>query len=114
MLQKDLLLPWRTIVENVELGQEIQSVPGRERRHRALDLLAKCRLSDFVVHYPHQLSGGMRQRAALARTLPVDPSMLLLGEPFSAVDAQPKMVLLEDLRLAPADPGKNAPVCTHY
>src|SRR4029077_498285 len=59
MLQKDLLLPWRTIVENVELGQEIQSVSTRERRQRALDLLAKCRLTDFVDHYPHQLSGGM-------------------------------------------------------
>src|SRR6266853_6794645 len=72
MLQKDLLLPWRTIVENVELGQEIQGASRRERRQRALELLAKCRLPDFAEHYPHQLSGGMRQRAALARTLAVD------------------------------------------
>ena len=97
MLQKDLLLPWRTIVENVELGQEIQGLPRRERRQRALDLLAKCRLPDFAHHYPHQLSGGMRQRAALARTLAVDPSVLLMDEPFSALDAQTKMVLQQDL-----------------
>ena len=108
MLQKDLLLPWRTIVENVELGQEIQGAPGRERRQRALDLLAKCRLSDFVDHYPHQLSGGMRQRAALARTLAVDPSVLLMDEPFSALDAQTKMVLQQDLARTLADTGKTA------
>jgi NitT/TauT family transport system ATP-binding protein len=113
MLQKDLLLPWRTIVENVELGQEIQAVPGRERRQRALDLLAKCRLSDFVDHYPHQLSGGMRQRAALARTLAVDPSVLLMDEPFSALDAQTKMVLQQDLGRTLADTAKTALFITH-
>ena len=113
MLQKDLLLPWRTIVENVELGQEIQGVAGRERRQRALDLLAKCRLSDFVDHYPHQLSGGMRQRAALARTLAVDPSVLLMDEPFSALDAQTKMVLQQDLGRTLADTGKTALFITH-
>ena len=113
MLQKDLLLPWRTIVENVELGQEIQGAPGRERRKRALDLLAKCRLSDFVDHYPHQLSGGMRQRAALARTLAVDPSVLLMDEPFSALDAQTKMVLQQDLGRTLADTGKTALFITH-
>jgi NitT/TauT family transport system ATP-binding protein len=113
MLQKDLLLPWRTIVENVELGQEIQGVTGGERRKRALDLLAKCRLSDFVDHYPHQLSGGMRQRAALARTLAVDPSVLLMDEPFSALDAQTKMVLQQDLGRTLADTGKTALFITH-
>jgi NitT/TauT family transport system ATP-binding protein len=113
MLQKDLLLPWRTIVENVELGQEIQSVPGRERRQRALDLLAKCRLSDFVDHYPHQLSGGMRQRAALARTLAVDPSVLLMDEPFSALDAQTKMVLQQDMARTISQAGKTALLITH-
>jgi NitT/TauT family transport system ATP-binding protein len=113
MLQKDLLLPWRTIVENVELGQEIQGAPVRERRQRALDLLAKCRLSDFVDHYPHQLSGGMRQRAALARTLAVDPSVLLMDEPFSALDAQTKMVLQQDLARTLADTGKTALFITH-
>jgi NitT/TauT family transport system ATP-binding protein len=113
MLQKDLLLPWRTIVENVELGQEIQGLPRRERRHKALDLLAKCRLPDFSHHYPHQLSGGMRQRAALARTLAIDPSVLLMDEPFSALDAQTKMVLQQDLGRTLAETGKTALFITH-
>jgi len=113
MLQKDLLLPWRTIVENVELGQEIQGVPRRDRRAKALELLAKCRLPDFVNHYPHQLSGGMRQRAAMARTLAVDPSVLLMDEPFSALDAQTKMVLQQDLGRTLADTGKTALFITH-
>jgi NitT/TauT family transport system ATP-binding protein len=113
MLQKDLLLPWRTIVENVELGQEIQGVTRAERRRRAVELLAKCRLPDFADHYPHQLSGGMRQRAALARTLAVDPTVLLMDEPFSALDAQTKMVLQQDLGRTLADTGKTALLITH-
>jgi NitT/TauT family transport system ATP-binding protein len=113
MLQKDLLLPWRTIVENVELGQEILGQPRGERRRRALDLLAQCRLSDFVDQYPHQLSGGMRQRAALARTLAVDPAVLLMDEPFSALDAQTKMVLQQDLGRMLAETGKTALLITH-
>jgi NitT/TauT family transport system ATP-binding protein len=113
MLQKDLLLPWRTIVENVELGQEIQGLAKGERRQKALDLLGKCRLPDFADHYPHQLSGGMRQRAALARTLAVDPSVLLMDEPFSALDAQTKMVLQQDLGRTLAETGKTALFITH-
>jgi NitT/TauT family transport system ATP-binding protein len=113
MLQKDLLLPWRTIRENVELGLEIQHAPVADRRGIALDLLAKCRLSDFVDHYPHQLSGGMRQRAAMARTLAVDPSVLLMDEPFSALDAQTKMVLQQDLGRTLAETGKTALFITH-
>ncbi|HEY2136174.1 MAG TPA: ATP-binding cassette domain-containing protein [Xanthobacteraceae bacterium] len=87
MLQKDLLLPWRRIIDNVMFGLEIQGHAGPERRRRADALLASLHLSDFANHYPHQLSGGMRQRVALARTLAVDPTVLLLDEPFSAVDA---------------------------
>jgi NitT/TauT family transport system ATP-binding protein len=113
MLQKDLLLPWRTIRENVELGIEIQGVPAREARERSLRLLQVCRLGDFVDHYPHQLSGGMRQRAALARTLAVDPTVLLLDEPFSALDAQTKMVLQQDLARTLAASRKTALFITH-
>lgn len=113
MLQKDLLLPWRTIRENVEFGLEIRGVPAREREPISLSLLKRCRLSDFVHHYPHQLSGGMRQRAALARTLAVDPAVLLLDEPFSALDAQTKMVLQQDLGQMLGETKKTALFVTH-
>src|SRR6202051_2404450 len=88
MLQKDLLLPWRTVAENVMFGVEIQGVAQIGRRHRAQALLENFNLAEFSNHYPHQLSGGMPQRVALARTLRVDPHVLLLDEPFSRVDAQ--------------------------
>jgi NitT/TauT family transport system ATP-binding protein len=113
MLQKDLLLPWRTIVENVMLGVEIQGVPVAERRRRAQTLLETLGLADFSGHYPHQLSGGMRQRVALARTLAVDPSVLLLDEPFSAVDAQTRMVLQRELAQTLKRAGKTALLITH-
>jgi len=113
MLQKDLLLPWRTIRDNVAFGLEIQRVGAAARRARAEALLRQCRLEEFAAHYPHQLSGGMRQRAALARTLVVDPSVLLLDEPFSALDAQTKMVLQQDLARTLAAAGKTALFITH-
>ena len=97
MLQKDLLMPWRTIAQNVEFGLEIRGVPAKERESISTKLLAQCHLKGFEAHYPHQLSGGMRQRAALARTLAIDPIVLLMDEPFSALDAQTKMILQQDL-----------------
>jgi NitT/TauT family transport system ATP-binding protein len=113
MLQKDLLLPWRTVAENVMFGGEIQrlALPERERRARAL--LQKFSLAEFSHHYPHQLSGGMRQRVALARTLAVDPHVLLLDEPFSAVDAQTRILLQRDLARTLADAQKTALLITH-
>jgi len=113
MLQKDLLLPWRTIRENVEFGLEIQGVPAASRRERSAGLLGACHIADFAAHYPYQLSGGMRQRAALARTLAVDPTVLLLDEPFSAVDAQTKIVLQQDLARTIKERGKTALFITH-
>ena len=113
MLQKDLLLPWRTIEENVKLGVEIQGLDGAMRDQRAGTLLEKFRLSDFAQHHPHQLSGGMRQRVALARTLAVDPAVLLLDEPFSALDAQTKMILQSDLAKTLMEEQKTALFITH-
>jgi NitT/TauT family transport system ATP-binding protein len=113
MLQKDLLLPWRTIAENVMFGLEIQGQSKRECLRRAHDLLHGFNLSDFAKHYPHQLSGGMRQRTALARTLAVDPSVLLLDEPFSAVDAQTRIVLQRELAQTLKRAKKTALLITH-
>lgn len=113
MLQKDLLLPWRTICENTEIGLEIQRVPKKQRKKRAMDLLSKCGLSGFEDNYPYQLSGGMRQRAAMARTLAVDPTVLLMDEPFSALDAQTKMILQQDLAETLAAEKKTAFFITH-
>ena len=113
MLQKDLLMPWRTIRANVELGMEIAGRPAVERRRVADALLARCHLQGFGDHYPYQLSGGMRQRAALARTLAIEPEVLLLDEPFSALDAQTKMVLQQDLAEMLAEQRKTALFITH-
>src|SRR6516225_2548003 len=113
MLQKDLLLPWRTVLENVMFGVEIQRLALPERKQRAHALLENFNLAEFAGHYPHQLSGGMRQRVALARTLAVDPSVLLLDEPFSAVDAQTRMVLQRELAQTLKHAGKTALLITH-
>jgi len=113
MLQKDLLLPWRTIAENVMFGLEIRGAPRAERSHKAMELLHNFHLKDFCNHYPHQLSGGMRQRAALARTLAVNPSVLLLDEPFSAVDAQTRIMLQHDLAQTLMKTRKTALLITH-
>ena len=93
MLQKDLLLPWRTVLHNVEFGLEARKLSAGERRERALHELKRCRLGDFADRYPYQISGGQRQRAALARTLAINPDIVLLDEPFSALDAQTKLAL---------------------
>ena len=96
MLQKDLLLPWRTAVENVKLGTELRRVPALEADERARALLDQLGLHGFADSYPATLSGGMRQRVALARTLINDPDVLLLDEPFAALDFQTKLLIEGD------------------
>lgn len=93
MLQKDMLLPWRTVLQNVEFGLEARKLSKAERRERALRELKRCRIAEFADRYPYQISGGQRQRVALARTLAIDPGVILLDEPFSALDAQTKLIL---------------------
>ncbi|MCT2537114.1 ABC transporter ATP-binding protein [Aquibacillus koreensis] len=93
MLQKDLLLPWRTIVSNIILGMELRGVPKKEAEGRALPLMKKYGLGGFEYHYPNELSGGMRQRAALLRTLLYDQDVILLDEPFGALDAQTRLMM---------------------
>jgi ABC-type nitrate/sulfonate/bicarbonate transport system ATPase subunit len=95
MLQKDLLLPWRSIIDNVVLGMEIDGVPRSEARARALPLLARYGLRGFEHRYPAELSGGMRQRAALLRTMLCDRDVVLLDEPFAALDAQTRADMQE-------------------
>lgn len=113
MLQKDLLLPWRTILANVEFGIEIRGLPQAERRERAHALLQRFGLDGFANMYPHQLSGGMRQRAALARTMALQPSTLLMDEPFSALDAQTKIRLQGELAAAVRGANITALIITH-
>src|ERR1043166_4069026 len=95
--QKDNLPPRRTLVENVEIALEIRGVNKNERRRRALDLIGQVGLAGFEDHYPHELSGGMRQRANIIRTLIYDPALILMDEPFGPLDAQTRIVLQDQL-----------------
>ena len=99
MLARDALCPWRTTLENAEIGAEIRGMPAEPRRKRALDLLEKVGLKGFEHAYPKALSQGMRQRVALARTFCLDAPILLMDEPFGALDAQTKLQL-EDVLLS--------------
>jgi NitT/TauT family transport system ATP-binding protein len=97
VFQENALFPWNTVFENVNLGMVFQGVPRAEREARAHRSLEAVGLKDFAQHYPGQLSGGMRQRAALARALSLETDILLMDEPFGALDEQTRMILGEDL-----------------
>ncbi|EZP76560.1 ABC transporter [Parageobacillus genomosp. 1] len=113
MLQQDYLFPWKTIEENILLGLKIMGTLTEETKRRALDLLAYIGLKGIESYYPNQLSGGMRQRVALVRTLATDPKMLLLDEPFSALDQQTKLKLEELVWKTLKEYGKTAVLVTH-
>jgi ABC-type nitrate/sulfonate/bicarbonate transport system ATPase subunit len=91
MLQKDLLVPWRTVVGNIVLGAALSRGVGDRDEAEAAELAARYGLAGFLDHYPHALSGGMRQRVALMRTLAVHADVLLLDEPFGALDSQTRL-----------------------
>jgi ABC-type nitrate/sulfonate/bicarbonate transport system ATPase subunit len=91
MLQKDLLLPWRTVTQNIVLGASLTGRVTRRDKEEAVALARRYGLGEFVDHYPHTLSGGMRQRVALMRTLAVHKDVMLLDEPFGALDSQTRL-----------------------
>ena len=113
MPQKDQLFPWRTIWGNVTIGLEIQKKKSASELQRIHELLRRYGLSDFEKSLPAQLSGGMRQRCALIRTLATDPGLLLLDEPFSALDYQTRLAVSDDIHSIIRREGKTALLVTH-
>lgn len=113
MLQHDHLLDWRSIYRNVTLGPEIYGTLNADTKKRALELLEQYGLKQFAFSRPSQLSGGMRQRAALIRTLLPDPQLLLLDEPFSALDYQTRLTVSDDIGQIIRQSGKTALLVTH-
>lgn len=97
VFQDYALFPWMTVEDNVEFGLEARGVPAPQRRQTSSDLLRVVGLQDFAKKYPHHLSGGMKQRVSIARALAVEPQILLMDEPFGALDAQTRSVMQEEL-----------------
>jgi NitT/TauT family transport system ATP-binding protein len=113
IFQENALFPWNTVLENVVLGMTFQGVPRSAREDRARRALEAVGLAEFALHYPGQLSGGMRQRAALARALSLETDILLMDEPFGALDEQTRMVLGEDLSVLLSQSRKTIVFVTH-
>ncbi len=113
MLQKDELFAWRTIEKNIFLPLEIKGTLSEDTKRRAIALAEKYGLGQFLKNYPHSLSGGMRQRAALIRTLSVSPDVLLLDEPFSALDYQTRLNVCNDVYSIIRSENKTALLITH-
>jgi NitT/TauT family transport system ATP-binding protein len=95
--QADNLYPWRTLRKNIEFPLELRGVPARQRRERSLHLIHRVGLAGFEESYPHELSGGMRQRANIIRTLAYEPEVILMDEPFGPLDAQTRLILQNQL-----------------
>jgi NitT/TauT family transport system ATP-binding protein len=97
MFQTDAVMPWRSVLENVASGPRFRGVDKAEARAQAIDWIGRVGLSGFEKYYPHQLSGGMRKRVALAQTLVTNPKILLMDEPFSALDVQTRALMQDEL-----------------
>lgn len=113
MLQKDHLFEWRTIYQNIILGLEVQKCLTEENIDNVNKMLLKYGLAGFKDYYPNQLSGGMRQRAALIRTLALKPDLLLLDEPFSAIDYQTRLVVSNEIYKIIKEESKTSIMVTH-
>jgi ABC-type nitrate/sulfonate/bicarbonate transport system ATPase subunit len=113
MLQKDLLLPWRTVVDNIVLGAALHGRVRADHRAEARSLAERYGLGEFVDHYPHALSGGMRQRVALMRTLAFAKDLMLLDEPFGALDSQTRLRMQQWLLDVWSDLGRTIVFITH-
>ncbi|MFZ9481419.1 MAG: ABC transporter ATP-binding protein [Ilumatobacteraceae bacterium] len=113
MFQEAALLPWRSAVQNVELALKLRGVPRKERRDLALEFLSVVRLADFADKAPHELSGGMRQRVSLARALAQDAEILLMDEPFGALDAITRDILHDEIEKVAQERGLTVMLVTH-
>jgi len=113
VFQQYALFPWRTAIKNVEFGLEAKGIPRRERAERAAHFLDMVGLAGFADRYPHELSGGMKQRVAIARSLVYDPGVLLMDEPFAALDAQTRETLQDELLRIWQASGKTIVFITH-
>jgi len=113
VFQQYALLPWRTAQGNVEFGLEAKGVPRRDRAELARGYLELVGLDGFAKRYPHELSGGMKQRVAIARSLAFDPEVLLMDEPFAALDEQTRMTMGDELLRIWAATGKTVVFVTH-
>jgi len=113
LFQEPALFPWMSVLGNIEFALRMLDVPREDRRDRAMHWLGKVHLSRFASAQPHELSGGMKQRAALARALACDPEILLADEPFAALDAQTREILQNELQRVWAESGKTCVFVTH-
>jgi len=114
VFQHASLLPWRTVVGNVAYGLELRRVPKKEARAAALRMIDVVGLADAASRYPHELSGGMQQRVNLARALALDPALLLMDEPFAALDAQTRDAMQAELLRIWAGSGRSVLFITHH
>jgi NitT/TauT family transport system ATP-binding protein len=113
VFQDYALFPWKTVQENIEFGLKAQGMAPARRREIARDFVARVHLDGFEDRYPHEISGGMKQRAAIARALAPDPDVLLMDEPFGALDAQTRVLLQEEVARLSSETKKTVLFVTH-